>query len=137
MLELRGEVDLAAESLDADLGGQLGRQHLDDHFTAETPFFGHEHARHTAAELVLERVVTAKGRLESLAKVGVHGSWSAVEQKLRSRHAASQPTARQASCGVSADTASAQPRGSTKAGCHAVPCGRRAFWPAQSCSRRS
>jgi hypothetical protein len=77
MLELRGEVDLAAESLDADLGGQLGRQHLDDHFTAETPFFGHEHARHTAAELVLERVVTAKGRLESLAKVGVHGSWSA------------------------------------------------------------
>ena len=60
VLELRGEVDLAPESLDAHLRGQLWREHLDDDLASETRLFRHEHARHTAHKLMLEGVRTAE-----------------------------------------------------------------------------
>ena len=48
---------------------ELGRQHLHDDFAPEPMLVGDEDARHAAAaELALERVAAAEGRLELIAE---------------------------------------------------------------------
>ncbi len=57
MLQLGGELDLALESLGAHTSGQLGRQHLHHHATAEAHLLGEEDATHAAAaELAFDAV---------------------------------------------------------------------------------
>jgi len=69
VLERRGDVDLAVESLDVDAADQLGGQDLDNDFASEPGIVGHENVAHTAAaELVLERVGVAEGGLEPCAE---------------------------------------------------------------------
>ena len=61
--ELGGELDLAAEALAVDPGGELGRQHLDHDLAAEGVLAGHEDATHPpTGELALDGVGGAKGR---------------------------------------------------------------------------
>ena len=65
MLELGGELDLAAEAVDVDAGGELGREHLDHDLPARAPFLGQEDAAHpAAAELALEAVRAAERVLQ-------------------------------------------------------------------------
>jgi hypothetical protein len=49
VLERRGQVDLAAEAVDAQARGEVGRQDLDHHRPAEAGLLGHEYAAHGAA----------------------------------------------------------------------------------------
>src|SRR6266550_2626285 len=68
MLELGRQEDLALETFERDLRRGLRREHLDHDLAVERGLLGDEHARHpTAAELALERVATAQGRLELVA----------------------------------------------------------------------
>jgi hypothetical protein len=65
MLELCGELNLAAESLEIDSGRELGRQNFHDYFSSERSLLGEEYARHaSASELALEGVIVADGALE-------------------------------------------------------------------------
>ncbi len=74
MLKLGGELNLAAEALDVDAGGELGQEDLYHHPPAEGPLLGHEHARHaSAAQLPLELVGLAEGELKLLLEVAAHG----------------------------------------------------------------
>ena len=73
VLQLRGELDLAAEAVDVETRAELGRQHLDDDLAAERRLLGDEHAAHPpAAELALEAVGAAERRLQPGQQVG-HG----------------------------------------------------------------
>ena len=64
MLELGGELDLAAEAVHADAGGEFRREHLDHHRAAERRLLRDEHARHaTAPELTLEDIRGPEGAL--------------------------------------------------------------------------
>ena len=57
MLKVSRELNFPPESLGVDLGGQLGRQHLDDDTPAKLPLLGDEDAAHpSAAQLALELV---------------------------------------------------------------------------------
>ena len=68
VLETRGEGDLALESLDGHAGRHLRREHLDDHAPAERCLLGHEDPGHPSpAQLTLDRVCAAQGRLQTLA----------------------------------------------------------------------
>ena len=62
MLERRGEVDLAAEPVQAQAGRELGREHLDHHLPAEAGLLGHEHAAHGAAAQLAPRRSGRRGR---------------------------------------------------------------------------
>ena len=65
MLQARGQQDLAPESFGADTGGEVRRQHLDDHAPSERALFGDEDAAHAAAaQLALECVRAGECRLE-------------------------------------------------------------------------
>ena len=68
MLELGGDLDLAAEPVDVDAVGQLRREHLDDHPALERCLRRHEHARHSTRELALEGVARCEGGLKTLAE---------------------------------------------------------------------
>ena len=46
VLELGGELDLTAEAVAVDAGGEVGREHLHDHFPAQRHVGGHEDAAH-------------------------------------------------------------------------------------------
>ena len=75
VLQLRGELDLAAESFDADFRGKLRGEEFDDHLASEAGLFRHEHARHATAQLLLERVGATQRSLKSIAKLGFQ-RWS-------------------------------------------------------------
>jgi hypothetical protein len=71
MLERCRELDLAAESVGAQRGGEIRRQHLDHDLPAEGGLLGQEDAAHaTAAQLALEQVAPGKGGTEVLENVG-------------------------------------------------------------------
>ena len=75
MLERGGQVDLAAEAVEAQAGGEVGREHLDHHRSAEAGLLGHEHAAHgAAAELAADDVAVAEGGAELVERVGQGGS---------------------------------------------------------------
>jgi hypothetical protein len=75
MLELSGQMDLAAEPLDAHPGRQLRQQHLDDHLPLQRRLQRQEDARHPpAAELALDAVDLAQRSLQLLLEIGGHGS---------------------------------------------------------------
>ena len=58
MLKLRGDLDLSAEAVAIDAGGQLGWQHLHDDVAAEHAVDGHEDAAHAATrQLTIELIV--------------------------------------------------------------------------------
>ncbi len=70
LLEGRRDPDLPLESIDADAGRKLGREHLDDDRALKARVNRGEDARHAAAaELAVERVRGPEGRLELAAKV--------------------------------------------------------------------
>ena len=70
MLELSGELDLAAESIDADGRRHFGWQNFHHDLSAESGFVRNEHARHAAApELVLEDERVAKRGLQLIAEL--------------------------------------------------------------------
>jgi hypothetical protein len=74
MLELGGKLDLAAEPLDVDGGGELGQKHLHHDFAAQRPFVSDENPRHSAAaQLALQQVDLAHGELQLVLKAGAHG----------------------------------------------------------------
>ena len=74
MLELRGELDLPAEPIDAHAGGELGQEHLDHDLAAQRGLVRQEDARHAAAaQLALEAVGAAQGGLQLIEKAGAHG----------------------------------------------------------------
>ena len=61
MLKLRGELDLAAEPVDAHARRELGQKHLHHDLPPQRDLRRHEHPRHAAApELALEVVRIAK-----------------------------------------------------------------------------
>ena len=63
VLQLRGQADLAAESLAAHRCRQLGRQHLDHDLPLEPELFGQEHPAHRpATELPLDAIAALEGR---------------------------------------------------------------------------
>src|SRR5665647_1400221 len=71
MLEPSGELDLALEALGGHAGAKVGGEDLHDDAPAESCIGGDEYARHAAgAELVLDGVGGAEGRLELRAEVG-------------------------------------------------------------------
>jgi len=71
MLEARGELDLAAEPLRIDPGGELGGEDLDDDAPMEPALLCDEDATHpTTAELSLEMVRVTERDLQALAKIG-------------------------------------------------------------------
>ncbi len=75
MLELGGEVDLAAEPLDAHPGRQLGQQYLDDDPALERRLQRQEDAGHpAAAELALDPVGIAERALKLVPEIHGHGS---------------------------------------------------------------
>ena len=53
-LQAGGQLDLTAEALAADTGGELRGQHLEDYGATEGSLPGNEHARHSASELPLQ-----------------------------------------------------------------------------------
>ena len=70
MLELGREEDLALETFVRDLRRGLRREHFDHDPAVERVLRGDEHARHPpAAELALERVASAQGRLQLVAEI--------------------------------------------------------------------
>ncbi len=71
VLQLRGELDLAAESLHAQGCRQVGRQHLDDHLTTERSLLGLVDAAHAAgAELPFESVGGGQRGLQAIGQLG-------------------------------------------------------------------
>ena len=73
MLQARGELDLAPESLLAHRRRELGREHFHDDEAVERDLARDEHARHPApAELVLEGVRIAERALELRPEIGAH-----------------------------------------------------------------
>ena len=70
MVELRGHLDLALESFDAHLGGELGRQDLHDHLPAERGVDSGEYARHAGAwQFSLDAERRSQCRFELLSQV--------------------------------------------------------------------
>ncbi len=70
VLQLRGDLDLAAEPVAIDAGGELGRQHLDDDVAAEHAVDGDEDAAHAATgQLVIELIVGPQRTLEVLSEI--------------------------------------------------------------------
>lgn len=80
VLQLRGKLNLAAESLDVHGRGEVGRKYLYYDFASERQLLGNKHPRHSAAaQLALEGVVTAEGLLEAVLEVGQEISvWGAL-----------------------------------------------------------
>src|SRR5438132_1011144 len=75
---------LELEPVGADARRQLGGQHLHHHLAAEPHFFREEYAAHAAAaELLVDSVRGAEGRLEAVAEVE-HGPMIRLQQ-LRSQ----------------------------------------------------
>src|SRR4029079_15369725 len=73
MLEARGELDLALEAVDVDVGCGFRGEDFDDDFAAEGVFLGDGEAGHTAAaELALEGVGGGEGLLELVEQVRRH-----------------------------------------------------------------
>ncbi|CAA9292297.1 MAG: hypothetical protein AVDCRST_MAG11-198 [uncultured Gemmatimonadaceae bacterium] len=73
LLERRGQLDLPREALGVERRGQLGGEDLHHDVAAERLLARHEDARHArAAQLALQRVGRAEGRLELVAE-GVGG----------------------------------------------------------------
>jgi hypothetical protein len=71
VLERRGQVDLAAEAVEAQAGGEVGREDLDHDRPAEAGLLGQEDAAHgAAAELAAEDVAVAEGGAELVERVG-------------------------------------------------------------------
>ena len=71
MLERRGQLDLAAEPVQAHAGREFRRQHLDHDLPAELRLLRHEHPAHgTAAELAAEHVAVGQRRAEAVERVG-------------------------------------------------------------------
>src|SRR5688572_25914812 len=63
VLQLRGELDLATESVAVDAGSEVGGEDFDDDLAVERPFRGDKHAAHPAAtQFALDLVGGAKGR---------------------------------------------------------------------------
>src|SRR5215216_6733207 len=70
VLEFRCELYLSAKALEAQLGGDFGRENLYNDLAPEAPVHRHEHATHSRAhDLSLEAVAIAEGTLEGRAKV--------------------------------------------------------------------
>ena len=66
VLQLGGELDLAAEAVDVQPRGEIGRQHLDDHVPFERRLGGDEDAAHPpATQLALDPVGVAQRLLEA------------------------------------------------------------------------
>ena len=84
VLQLRGQLNLAAEALHVDAGCQLGRKDLHHDAPLECALHGHEHAGHaSAAEFPFEEELAVEGALESGWEVA-HGTlmknqWSGVD----------------------------------------------------------
>jgi hypothetical protein len=73
VLQSRREHDLPLETLQTHFGGELRREHLDDHLASERDVGRQKDARHPAAgELALDRVGRAERRLELGAEVRDH-----------------------------------------------------------------
>ena len=73
MLELRRQLNFAAEALHIDAGCQLGGEHFHHHAALEGALRGHEDARHASpTELALDQELAVKGALESILEVA-HG----------------------------------------------------------------
>jgi len=71
VLERRGQVDLAAEAVQAQAGREVGREHLDHYLPAEAGLLRHEHAAHGAAsQLAAEHVTVGQGGAEGVERVG-------------------------------------------------------------------
>src|ERR1043165_9507024 len=89
MLEPGGELDLALEALDADTGGHLRRQHLDDDLAAQAGLLGEEDPAHpAAAQLLLDAVGIAERRLEAgleVLDVGLRGMTGGLKYREESR----------------------------------------------------
>ena len=66
VLELCGELDLSAEPLDAQTGGEVRRQDFDDDGPVERCLRGHEDASHpAAAELLADTVRRTERALQA------------------------------------------------------------------------
>ena len=69
VLQLRGDLDLSAEAVAIDAGGQLRREHLHDDVSAEHAVDGDEDAAHPATgQLVIELIVGPQRILEVLSE---------------------------------------------------------------------
>ena len=85
VLELCRELDLPAKALDAQLGGDVGGEHLDDDLAAEIAIHRHEDAAHPGADdLALEGIAIAEGSFEGRPKVR-HAANLWVDYSLRQR----------------------------------------------------
>jgi hypothetical protein len=74
VLELRGQLDFAAEPLHVHARCQLGEEHLHHNLSVEHPLERKENARHAPApELALQQIGISKGPLKLLLKAGAHG----------------------------------------------------------------
>jgi hypothetical protein len=70
VLQLGGELDLAAEAVDVEPGGEVGWQNLDDDLAVERDFGGDKDAAHAAtAQLALDPVGVAECRLQASREV--------------------------------------------------------------------
>ena len=70
VLERGGELDLAAEAVDAHACGHLGWQDFDDDAPRELHLFCQEDAAHaTAAQLPLDPIIGAERRSQALQEV--------------------------------------------------------------------
>src|SRR6185503_14941930 len=73
VLQLRDELDLAVETIEADAPGEVRRQQLDHDLTIESSLGGEKDVAHaTATELALDGVVVAECGLEAVAKIVRH-----------------------------------------------------------------
>ena len=73
LLKRRRQLDLPLETIQAHLGRDVGREHLDDDLAAQPLLPREENARHpAAAELALDLIAAAEGGSERL-EVGRHG----------------------------------------------------------------
>jgi len=73
MLNSSGELHLALESLDVHARGQIGWEHLHHHAPVERTFLREKDVTHAStAELALEGVRPAEGRLDLLPKIRGH-----------------------------------------------------------------
>ena len=78
MLKLRGDADLALESVRAENGAQLGTQHLDRDLTVVLEVPGQVDGRHAAAaELPIEGVAVGDRGLQAGGDVGQGERWRA------------------------------------------------------------
>jgi hypothetical protein len=75
VLQMGGDLDLAAEPVHAHAGRELGQEHLDHHLPAKRGLQRQEDAGHPpATELALDAVGIAKGLLELVPEVHGHGT---------------------------------------------------------------